>query len=203
MGFDKKVCKELGEEVQVILREALKDSGFDISVNHVLVVGIVQGFTHLRSNFYGLDNGKGDPGRKGGALDQLHDHVELGILFAKVMNHDDMGMGQLRQQPGFPLKARADVALCGQLDRQELDGDFSVEAPVTSAKDGAHSAMAQLFKYFEVFVQGHGWNVCFEQTPGAHRDVFPQIDGPASGTIIGHESPLITCSLLHHLMTTS
>ena len=32
MGFDKKVCKELGEEVQVILREALKDSGFDISV---------------------------------------------------------------------------------------------------------------------------------------------------------------------------
>ena len=32
MGFNKKVCKELGEEVQVILREALKDSGFDISV---------------------------------------------------------------------------------------------------------------------------------------------------------------------------
>ena len=32
MGFDKKVCKELGDKVQGILREALKDSGFDISV---------------------------------------------------------------------------------------------------------------------------------------------------------------------------
>ena len=30
MGFDKKICKGLGDQVQEILAEALKDSGFDV-----------------------------------------------------------------------------------------------------------------------------------------------------------------------------
>ena len=32
MGFDKKVCKELGDKVQKALNEAFKDSGFDVAL---------------------------------------------------------------------------------------------------------------------------------------------------------------------------
>jgi len=32
MGFDKQVCKELGVTVEAALREALKDSGFDVTL---------------------------------------------------------------------------------------------------------------------------------------------------------------------------
>ena len=31
MGFDKKVCKELGVQVEAALKEAFKDSGFDMA----------------------------------------------------------------------------------------------------------------------------------------------------------------------------
>ena len=32
MGFDKKICKELGATVQEVLNEAFKDSGFDVAL---------------------------------------------------------------------------------------------------------------------------------------------------------------------------
>jgi hypothetical protein len=81
-----------------------------------------------------------------GALDVLHDQVQLVAVAAGVVDGDQAGVVDLGGDPALALEAAAqfgDVLAAGDLvGAQQLDGDAAVEAAVVRGPDLAHAALA-------------------------------------------------------------
>ena len=85
-----------------------------------------------------------DHGPQGRAGDELRDHVRAVLVFADVVDRQDVGMVQrggrlrLRDEPLQP------VAVLERLRRKHLDGDLPAEARIARAIHLAHSAGAEM-----------------------------------------------------------
>ena len=72
------------------------------------------------------------------------------IRVLEAVNGCDVGMIELGQEFGFPLKSGQPLGVLGELLRQHLDGDFTAQVGVLSTVHFAHASFANFFKNFVV-----------------------------------------------------
>ena len=119
--------------------------GLDVAVNHRNRVcsrqGVGGSFMMRRTSSAGSLPGL-EPATEGLALDQAHHKVDDARALTHVMDRDDMGM----RQPGGRLclsgESLADFLLEGQLRREHLDGDATMEPFIAGAVHHAHPPTA-------------------------------------------------------------
>ncbi len=83
-------------------------------------------------------------------IDQLHHDEGLSILFANLVDGDDIGVIQRRGGLGLLDKAREPLLIAESRFRQELDGHQTVETAVPGFIHPSHSALADLLQKREV-----------------------------------------------------
>jgi hypothetical protein len=81
-----------------------------------------------------------DQGLEVGALDVLHSDVETTALLAGPKDRDQVRVRYGRGHSGLPLEALPKVPLLGELGRDQLEGDRSLERYVGGHVDDAHTA---------------------------------------------------------------
>ena len=77
------------------------------------------------------------------AFDKLHDEERLALVFADVVDLDDVRIIQCRHAARFAQEAFLHALVVRQRIRQDLDGDIAVERGLVSLVDHAHAATTQ------------------------------------------------------------
>ncbi len=117
----------------------------DVTVDDAVLVGVAEGGGDL----FGIENGlrqldlPPDAVLEMPAPQILHGDVIAVDGEAGVIEHDDMGMGQLGVALAFPQKALAKFRLDGEARRHHLEGDFPPQGFLHGEKDGGHAATAE------------------------------------------------------------
>jgi hypothetical protein len=124
-------------------------AGFDISMDHVLRVGIVQGRGKLSSKR------KDHRRRQGAALGQnfferfalqiLHDKVIVAAFAPDIIDGDNVGVVQIRSQACFAHKALDQAGFSYQVGGEDFHRHDAVKLYVTSFVDSTHSSPSDLF----------------------------------------------------------
>ena len=76
------------------------------------------------------------------SFEELGDEVRRAVVFADVMNGENVGMIQRRDGASFLLEASQTVNIFRKCFGEDFDGDVAAEARVLRAKHFAHSARA-------------------------------------------------------------
>lgn len=74
----------------------------------------------------------------------LGDEEELSVDLVVPVERHDVGMTEIGDRLGFPLKANSKLSIRGQMVRELLDGHFVTQADVLGEVDLTHSALAEL-----------------------------------------------------------
>ena len=84
------------------------------------------------------------------AFDQLHGDVEQAIVFACVVDHHDVGVGQPAGGASFRLKTMEQVLVRHsgglRVEADGLDGDRAADHRVLGAVDNTHGATAEFVR---------------------------------------------------------
>src|SRR5262249_14958942 len=80
---------------------------------------------------------------QGYALQQLRDAEGNPLLWAQVIQDQDVRMGQGSDRLGLPFEACQAIGVLGQRLRHNLDRNFAVQAGVFGAIDLAHTSLPQ------------------------------------------------------------
>jgi hypothetical protein len=75
-------------------------------------------------------------------LQVLHDEIRRAILVADVVQSADVRMIKLRNRAGFALESVAELGVCRELRRKDLDRNRAIEARVLGFVDLAHPSGA-------------------------------------------------------------
>ena len=78
------------------------------------------------------------------ALQELHRHVDLALVFAEVEDGDDVGVVEPRGRLGLAVEALPQLFVGADRRRHRLDGDVAAEDGVVGLEDLAHGALADL-----------------------------------------------------------
>jgi hypothetical protein len=109
-------------------------------MQHAALVREVDRPCHGRHQMRGairIANQVGDCRGQAAALDQLHGEVVLALVFADLVDGQDVRMVEIGRRLGFPVKARH-VRLRRQLARQDhLERHQSIEADLAGLEDDA------------------------------------------------------------------
>ncbi len=82
---------------------------------------------------------------QGQAIQVLHGDEGLAILFANVVDGADVGMVEGRGRLGLAAKALQDLAVLGDVFREEFQSDEAIEPGVFGLVNHTHAATTQLF----------------------------------------------------------
>ena len=82
------------------------------------------------------------PLSKACAFDQLHREIELTILFAKVVNRNNVWMIQLRRSFRFVAKSLAINRIRNSARTDQFQSDGAIQPNMSSPIDDTHSAAA-------------------------------------------------------------
>ncbi len=127
--------------------------GLDVAVDDAFVVRKLERLADLR------DDGQRLLGRKpAGALDlpqiaavhEFHYEVVQGARLAEVMHRDDVRMVQARQGAGFAVEPLGKARVARGGGRQDLQRHQPVQIWLARLIDGAHAALADELKDFEL-----------------------------------------------------
>src|SRR5207244_1435025 len=77
------------------------------------------------------------------AGDVLHDDERTAVVLAGVVHLHDVGMRQPRSEPRLAYEALAEVAVTGEVLREELDRNRAAELTVVREVDDGHSPVAE------------------------------------------------------------
>ena len=80
------------------------------------------------------------------ALHEAHGQIELPVVLSRLVDRDHVRMVERCRQPRFAQEATAEVLVLGELRRDQLERDRTLERQVGRPVDDAHAAAAdQLF----------------------------------------------------------
>jgi hypothetical protein len=120
----------------------------DVAVDHADGVGGAQRVGGLRHDPADLVGGEAaaalEPARHRFPVHVPHDEVHQAGAFADGVDGNDVRVGEASRRLGFAGEPLADVALEGELGREDLDCDPALEPLVTRPVDHAHSAPPDL-----------------------------------------------------------
>ncbi len=81
---------------------------------------------------------------EGLARDQLHHQKRDPLILVHLVDGDDVAMVELGERACLDLEAAQPLAVLGQLRRQHLDGDVSLQPRVPGPVHGTHPTPADL-----------------------------------------------------------
>ena len=131
-------------------------------MDDAVLVGVREGVGHLAEDAHHVGDGQladpVDPGPQRLAVDVGHDVEEEAVAGARVVQRQDVGMGEARGD--FDLAEEAVVPEHGgQLGPQHLDRHLAVVAQVFRQVDGRHATGAQLA--LDAILAGEGGSEAF------------------------------------------
>ena len=88
-----------------------------------------------------------------GAGDVFHDDEQFALVETKVMDSDNVGVGEVGDGFGFLSEADLDGGVGGVVGPQHFNGDESFQHEVAGAEDLGHAACAERFKDLVAIVQ--------------------------------------------------
>ena len=140
-------CRELTGQAEVEqLGARLREhdvSRLQIAMDDVLPVRAVQGFGHLDAIRHGLVERNlfaREPLRQRLPFDILHDQEVNRALLPDIVQRTDIGVIQLRDDPGLALESLTKLRVVCERGLQDLDGNRAIEAGVTGPVDLSHAA---------------------------------------------------------------
>jgi len=83
-----------------------------------------------------------------GTLNVFHYHVLNAMLFANIINANDMRIVKLSGRHGFSFKATFGTRIIAQVQAQQLDRNIAIQHQIVSQVDIGHAALTQRFDYF-------------------------------------------------------
>ena len=117
----------------------------DVEVDDAGMVGVVEGVGHRPQQ---LGGGLGAEAvlavehlAQGPAADVLHHDPGQAPLLARVVDGDDVGMGQAGGRAGLAPELVGEPAVAGELGAGDLDRHHPVELPVVAPVDDGHAAL--------------------------------------------------------------
>ena len=121
--------------------------GLDVAVHEPARVGGVERAGDLLEDARWPAPARAAPSRRSGlqvaALDHAHRDVQLPVDLARVVDRDDVRMLERGRHPRLGEEALAERDVVGELRREQLQCDVTVEREVVSAVDDAHPAAAE------------------------------------------------------------
>ncbi len=125
--------------------------GFDIAVDHVVLVSVSQRLSDLARD---LDRGLErerlpavgqafEAGLERCAFDEFHDHVRRAALDVEVVDLHDVRMVERGHVLGFALEARGKAGVVGEEWVHHLDRDIAIQIGLERLVDLGHPAAAQ------------------------------------------------------------
>jgi len=119
-----------------------------------------------------------DESLKAFALDEFHGDVVETVLFAGIVDDDDVGMGEQAGGSGFRLEAGEKfwAAEAGALfaEADGFDGDGAADDGVGGALDDTHGAAAEFTENFVTSCLNH----CRHAVPSLEKVLFPKKQSP-------------------------
>ena len=140
---------QLGEtEIEDLQAAIVRDENifrFQVAMDDAFVVRGSQTLRDLRRVFHSAPRGQRaivhfDAKRM--SFEKFGDEVRRAVVFANVMNGENVGMIQRSNRASFLLEAPQAVGIFRKCFREDFDGDVAAEARVLRAKHFAHSARA-------------------------------------------------------------
>ena len=117
--------------------------GFDVPMHQPLGVGVGEPVADLKRHANGVRGLERQPLGERPARHPLHDQIALArVRGAEVVNPDDVRVSEQAEGAGFPGKAGLEGRVGGQLGRQELDRNRTVEPHVARPEHPPHAAAA-------------------------------------------------------------
>ena len=118
-------------------------AGFDVAVDDVFRVGVMQGVADLGDDFQrlrGVQAGAGEDALEVGAIDVFHREIEQpGTRLAEVVNGNDARVLEPGEGLRLTTETGDEVLVRSQLGWEEFDGDGTIEGGLHAAIDGSHS----------------------------------------------------------------
>jgi hypothetical protein len=93
-----------------------------------------------------IDFGEGELLAQGAALDEFHDDEYLPGFFLNTMDGANMRVVQCSGSLGFLQESGFGLLAHGNVGREELERNVTVECGVVGFVDHAHSTLAKLFE---------------------------------------------------------
>jgi hypothetical protein len=122
--------------------------GLDVPMDHAVAVRVLDAVAHLAHHVHRTAHGEtaaADMRLQAGAAQVLHGEVGLPLLFAQVVDDDDVAVRQLSRCARLTEEPLADLGVVADDCRDVLDGDRAAQQRVEGFVDNAHPAVADLF----------------------------------------------------------
>ena len=135
---------EVTQEHAVIEQEDI--GRLDVTMYDVDRMDGMQGGEQLNTDVQDLilwQRAAGEAVVEGLTLDVVHHVIVKAVGFAGIVDRHDVGVGELRQHPGFARETRCHVGR-GYLRPENLDGDLALEGGILTQKDNAHTPCGDL-----------------------------------------------------------
>ena len=118
--------------------------GFQVAMDDPLLVGGGEAACNLDGRI-GRTRNRHRPGRgrlpQRLASEELHDEVVPPLVHARVVDLENVRVGQRGNRFGFPLESRAPVGISRERLGQDFDRDAAIEARIEGAVDLPHAAL--------------------------------------------------------------
>src|SRR5450759_669151 len=121
--------------------------GLHIAMHNAVAVGTIQSLGSLNDKIDGLRGWEWTAQAilERSAVDILHHDIGDVVLLAKVMNLDNIWVGQLRNRAGLLNKALHKNGVLRVIGGQHFDSDIAIKGTLICFKNGRHSANANTF----------------------------------------------------------
>ena len=128
-------------------------AGFQVAVDHTLLVGELHRLTNLDHQGRGLARRQrvfGESGRQALAFNERHREIVLAFADPKFVDRHDTRMNQTGGRFGFDAKP-LNVGFRGKVSAENhLHGDQPIQTHLPRSEDNAHPAAGDLFQQFVV-----------------------------------------------------
>jgi hypothetical protein len=135
------------DQCDVIVRPHHDVAWLDVSVDHPVAMGVVQGAGKLPEQPHRPIHRqwcrRPDDLAQGAAFQQVHDDVVEIVLLGDVVDQDDVGVAQPGRDHRLAPEPLDDVRLVRQVRAQDFDGPGLLQRLVHTPVDGAHAAAAE------------------------------------------------------------
>ncbi len=126
--------------------------GLEITVQDAALVGVVNGVGHVGQHadaFTRIQDEAADFGAEVAAFDELHREVGQTVVFAKIVDGDDVGVFECGGAFSFGAEPLDDFGI-GQGRENHLERDTPVEADLARFVDDTHAAAREFADDFVV-----------------------------------------------------
>ena len=136
---------EVGQEaIALLINQDI--AGLDVPMDDASRMRVVQGRRNLSQNAERARRGEWLPShriRQCAAPHVAHHQIGVAIVLAVVVDRQDVGVLQVRDQLGFLLEAADEGRVRGVVAGQDLQGDIPVDARLIGLIDRRHTPLAE------------------------------------------------------------